>query len=282
MTALSARLHWTSEPDRLDVARLGALACLIGRARMRKVAAAAVRALGASPTRTDTWAFAWHWWYQRATWGGLAYQADQLTPAWAERHVEVVPASLPDGGCILISIHHFQQRLAFARLSTLVEELGGVSRFEPLPPSDPDLTRTSLGVDAQARLRARSRFAHQVFGPRVYSPRTAPRRGLELLRRGGSLIVLSDFFGRQPVCVLGKRMLVPLGPLWWAAQSGRPIVPFVLSPTSGERHRWRLWCGQPIAPKPTELAGALEECIRRSPTAWTGWQPWYEAPDFAS
>jgi hypothetical protein len=281
MAALSARLQLSSEPTYANLAQLGALAGLIGGGRMRQVVNAAVRALGSNPTRQATRQFAWSWWYQRSASSVLTYQADRLTPAWAERHV-AAPESLPSGGCILVSVHQFNQRLAFARLNTLVEELGCVSMFEPLAESDLRLSPTGFGVDARPEVRAVSRFCHQVFGRRIFPPRTAARRGLELLRRGGSLIVLSDFFGREPVCVLGKRLFVPRGALWWAAQSGRPIVPFGIAPVSGDRQHWQLWCGEPIPATLMALGGALEDCIRRSPTAWTGWPAWYAAPDFAA
>jgi len=93
---------------------------------------------------------------------------------------------------------------------------------------------------------------------------------------------VSDYLGRQPACLFGKRWLLPPGPLWFAEQSGRPIVPFVLSPTPGQDRPWLLWCGEPIPPTLMALGGALEECIRRSPTAWSGWPAWYAAPDWAS
>jgi hypothetical protein len=282
LAALSARLHLSREPAYGDVAQLGALACLIGGRHTRRVVAAALQALGHNPTTAATWRFAWNWWYQRAISRVLDYQADRLTPAWTERHVVAASESLPRGGCVLVSVHNFNQRLAFARLNTLVDELGIVSRFEPLPESDPQLNKTGFGLDAQARQRARSRFNHQVFGPRVYPPRTAARRGLELLRQGGSLIVLSDFFGRQPVCIFGKRWLLPPGAIWWAEQSGRPIVPFLLSPVPDHRQQWQLWFGEPIPATREALGGALEECIRRWPTAWAGWRLWYASPDFAS
>ncbi len=271
--ALSARLSIGDETVYADVAQLGAFAGLIGGARMRNVAAAAVQTLESSPTTLATWRFAWNWWYQRAACGALAYQAARLDSGWAERHI-AAPDSLPGDGCVLISVHHFNQRLAFARLSSCVTELGAVSMFEPLAESDPQISKTDFAASAQARLRSRSRFSHEVFGPRLYQPGTAARQGLELLRHGGSLIVLSDFLGREPARLLGKRWLLPPGPMWFAEQSGRPIVPFVLSPTRDHDRPWQLWCGEPIAPTLVALSAALEECVRGWPTAWSGWPAW--------
>jgi hypothetical protein len=281
LATLSARLRLSGEPGYLELARTCAILGLMSDGRMRQVAAAALRALGSDPSAAATWRFAGSWWYQRAACAALSYQADRLSLAWFEKHV-APPRAVPADGCILVSIHHFNQRLGFARLSMLVEELGAVAHFQPLSESNPDLAQADRVLNAGARTRTLSRFCHQFFGPRIYSPRTAPRRGIELLRRGGSIIVLSDYLGRVPASIFGKRWSLPPGAIWLAEQSGRPIVPFVLSPTTGHPGQWQLWCGEPIAPTQTELGRALEECIRRSPTTWTGWQPWFAAPDLAN
>jgi hypothetical protein len=281
LAGLSVRLQLSSEPAFTNLAQFGALAGVIGGRRMRQVIRGALRARGSDPTSAATRQFAWSWWYQRSASSVLSYQADRVTPSWAERHVAALE-SLPSGGCVLVAVHQFNQRVAFARLTRLVAQLGCVSMFEPLAESDPRLNTTGFGIDARSKVRAASRYCHQVFGTRMFPPRTAARPGLELLRRGGSLVVLSDFFGREPIDVLGKRLFVPRGALWWAAQSGRPIVPFALSPGADERQKWQLWCGEPIPATLTALGDALEQCIRRSPTAWTGWPAWYAAPDFAA
>jgi hypothetical protein len=248
--------------------------------RMRQVAAAALCALGSDPGRAATWRFAWTWWYQRAACAALSYQADRLTTAWFQSHI-APPRALPTDGCILVSIHHFNQRLGFALLSMLLNELGAVAHFQPLSDTNPDFAKSDRVLNAAARTRALSRFTQRVFGSRIYAPRAAPRRGLELLQRGGSLVILSDYLGRIPASILGKQWFLPPGAIWLAEHSGRPILPFVLSPAAGQLRQWQLWCGEPIAPTQSDLAGALEECIRRSPTTWTGWQPWYAAPDYA-
>jgi hypothetical protein len=185
---------------------------------------------------------------------------------------------MPADGCILLSVHQFNQRVGFARLSMAVHELGAVSMFELRMEGEPDPPTIERVPDTEPRDRARSRFARWVFGERIYSPPFAARGGLELLRRGGSLIVLSDFLGRDLACVLGRQIPVPNGAVWLAQRSGRAIVPFVLSPQTRRPQFWQLWCGEPIAPTRPALIAALEECIRRSPTSWTGWPAWYEAP----
>lgn len=260
-----------------DVASVGGLAGLLASRRMRRAATAAVAALGRRPTRPAAWRFASAWWYLRVADGALAFQADQLTAAWAADHV-TAPESLPRDGCILLSVHQFNQRLTFARLSTAVEELGAVSMFEPSAPAESDSALSGHAVNTESRHAARSLFADRVFGDRIYLPPFGARRALDLLRRGGSLIVLSDFLGRELACVLGREIPVPSGALWFAQQSGRPIVPFALLPPRQHSGPWRIWCGEPIAPTRSALVAAVEECIRRSPMAWTGWPAWYEAP----
>src|SRR6266852_2711296 len=84
LAALSARLQLSGEPGYVELARTCALLGLVADGGMRQVAAAAVRALGANPTRAATGRFVWSWWYQRTACAAIAYQADRLTPAWFE------------------------------------------------------------------------------------------------------------------------------------------------------------------------------------------------------
>src|SRR5262245_49585800 len=144
LAALSARLQFSSQPVWVEMAWITALVGMVGNPTMRRVAARAIHAMGASPTTGAVSRFVWHWWYQRATGEVLAYQADRLTLEWAEEHVEA-PDRLPEGGCILLSVHQFEQLLGFARLSGAVNELGVASLFEPLSESDPNLLRTGRG-----------------------------------------------------------------------------------------------------------------------------------------
>jgi hypothetical protein len=275
--ALGVRLLLSRDLVYADVATIGGLVGLVASHRLRRAAAAAMEALGARPNRQAAWRFARAWWCQRVADGALEFQADQLTPAWAAEHV-LAPDPLPTDGCVLLAVHHFNQRLAFARLSTAVEELGAVALFEPVSSADPDFTSPGHVLSVAGRDAARSLFADRVFGDRMYRPPFGARRGLELLRRGGSLIVLSDFLGRDLACVLGRQIPITSGAIWFAQQSGRPIVPFVLSPPRGQSPRWHLWCGEPIPPTRPALVAALEDCIRRAPTGWVGWPSWHEAP----
>ena len=182
--ALRVRLLLSRDLVYADAASVGGLVGLVASRRMRRAAAAAVEALGVRPNRLAAWRFASAWWYQRVADGVLAFQADQLTAAWADAHV-TAPDPLPGNGCILLSVHQFNQRLAFARLSTTVEELGAVSMFETVLPADPDVPSAGHVVSLEGRHTARSLFAERVFGDRMYlppfgasGPRPAPARRL--------------------------------------------------------------------------------------------------------
>src|SRR5262249_6136386 len=118
-------------------------------------------------------------------------------------------------------------------------------------------------------------FTRRVFGPRVYLPSTAARGGLELLRNGGYLVVLADFYGTHMHCLFGREIPVATGPIWWAQRSGRPIVPYLVYPPRGRRDRWHLRYGDPIPPTRTAIAGAVEDSIRSIPASWMSWRGWY-------
>jgi hypothetical protein len=278
LAALSARLKLSRRPVHHEMAWITAYVGLIGNPIMRRVAAAAIQALGETPTREAVWRFTWDWWYQRATGEILAYQADRLTPEWATHNISR-PNRLPDGGCVLVSVHQFHQLVAFAGLGVSVAELGATSLFEPLSVDDPDFGKPSAILDARERLRRLSHFSHRIFGSRLYPPSVAARRGLELLDRGGYLVVLADFYGKDMTCLFGKEVPVADGPIWFAQHSGRPIVPFLVSPPAVRTQTWNLWCGESIPPTRAALVAAVEDCIRAAPTTWMSWRGWYESPD---
>jgi len=87
---------------------------MLGNGHMRKVAAAAVTALGLPATPGVIWRFAWDWWYQRTVDELISFQADRLTPEWVEAHVSA-PDRLPPAGSILVSIHQYNLPIAATR-----------------------------------------------------------------------------------------------------------------------------------------------------------------------
>ena len=281
LAALARQRQSSAEPVYTDLARLGPTLGLVGNRHMRRVATAAIGALGLRPTAGLVWRFGWQWWYQRSVDELLAYQADRLTPEWAQRHV-LAPPRLPPAGSILLSVHQYNLPVAAARAVQLVDDLGVVSMIDPLPPAVGNAGTDAFLLAPGPRVGAVSRFYRRTFGERLYTPLVAARQGLELLQRGGSLIVLADFYGQVFGPILGKRIPVAQGPVWLARRSGRPIVPFALAPPRQPEEPWQLWCGEPIEPSPAAVAATLEAAIRRLPTTWMSWRGWHAAPGWRS
>jgi hypothetical protein len=281
LTALSPWLPPETDHVWNALAGLAAGAAVLGNGRMRAILRAAMEALGSEPTPQTVGRFTWEWWRQRAVDDLLTYRADCLTTDWAERHV-LVPAGPVPQNCIFVSVHQFNLHVAAVRAAALVNELGLVSmveRVERRQQAPPDGgTAPGFLLNPAERSWAISRFQARVFGKRTYPPSVAARQGLELLQRGGSLIVLPDFFGDSSGTMLGKSIPVSDGPIWWAQHTGCPIVPFVLYPPCQHEPRWRLWWDEPIPATRTALTAALVNCVRRAPTTWVSWRGWYTAP----
>jgi hypothetical protein len=246
---------------------------------MRQVATAAVTALGYSPTPGSVWRFAWDWWYQRSADELIAFQSDRLTPHWAAENV-LAPAQLPPAGSILLSMHQYNLAVAAARAVQLVDALGVVSVIDVVGTQAEAEATAADGflLPRGARERALAEFYARTFGSRLYPPTMAARRGLDLLRRGGSLIVLPEFYGDVCGPILGRAISVAPGATWLSQHSGRPIVPFLLHPPRRSREKWRLWCGAPIEASYEAIVATLEWCIRRMPSSWPYWRGWYAAP----
>jgi hypothetical protein len=88
-------------------------------------------------------------------------------------------------------------------------------------------------IPPSERLRALRGFYKRTFDARMFLPSAAARGGLELLRRGGSLIVLPEFYGNVCGPIVGRSVSVAVGPVWLARHAPAPIVPFLLIPAGG-------------------------------------------------
>jgi hypothetical protein len=273
---LSRRIARGTEPEHFALASLVAGIAATVSPRMPGVATEALLALGQEPTRAAAWRFCRDWWLQRALSDILSYDADRLTSPWAEQHV-AVRGSVPREGAILVSVHQFSQQVAAVRAAQLVPQLGLVTMTQPLS-HKAKLPPDTFVLPVDARAQPVDRLLDRVFGDRVFGPTVAGRRGLELLRDGGTLVVLPDFYGGQLVNVLGRSIPVGRGAVWWARQSGRPIVPFSLTAPRDGSHDWLLEFAEPISPTYTSLVGALNDIVRRAPTAWMSWRGWHASP----
>jgi hypothetical protein len=63
LAALSLRLRLTNRPVYIEMARLTAFVGLLAHPTTRRIAAAAVHAMGMTASRATAWRFAWDWWY---------------------------------------------------------------------------------------------------------------------------------------------------------------------------------------------------------------------------
>jgi hypothetical protein len=249
---------------------------VVGHRHMREVALSAVTALMGRVSRGAALRFAWHWWYQRSLDELIAIQADRLTPQWAVQHVRP-PDRPPPAGSILLSMHQFNLTVAAARAVQLVDQLGVVSVLD-LEQEEDGVAGEGFLIPTRNRLRALRSFYARTFNGRMFAPTVAARRGLELLRAGGSLIVLPEFYGDVCGPVLGRSISVAEGPVWLARNAPAPIVPFLLLPPRRSTDQWRLWCADPIEPSYEAMVASVEHTIRRLPTTWPYWRGWHAAP----
>jgi len=239
------------------------LACIrvVGDAGTRRLVHALLPQVGIPATRPMYWRIVW----ARAYWHEadllLALQQQRITGDWARRQIRL-DGALPPNGAILLVPHHAMGRFGLLRLASDGVKLGGITGEPP---------------DAAHRARSDPSFQHfwrlshasheRTYGGRVFHRREAGRKGLRLLHEGGYLVINADDFtlGGTPHLLLGREWWLPRGPVWFARQSGKPIIPCMVIPGGG---RWRLWIGEPVAPTPEAVIAALEDCIRRAPGSW--------------
>lgn len=235
---------------------------------MRPIAGPALRALGQSETWPARWRYRWSTYHQRELDALLSLQQSRTDAAWLARHITIAPGcKIPDGGAVLVALHHANMRLLVSFCAKVLGwRLGGVV-FAPFatwkyytgPPE-------SLLADA--------------YGDDASVPGLALGHGLRVLRAGGYFIVPLDVINGPWTCqpLLGKALPLARGALWLAARSGCFIVPVALVPR--RRGHWDAWFGAPIEPTLASLARAREDCLRRAPATWElrEWKAWHAAP----
>jgi lauroyl/myristoyl acyltransferase len=122
----------------------------------------------------------------------------------------------------------------------------------------------------------------------------SPLRALSALRRGGAVVMLSDFLNpgmrTAEVTLLGKPIRLPSGPAALARMAGAPLFPFAALPL--DVRAWRMWIGEPIPPPPRRsgrageaaamqvLADAWSDLLRRHATQSAAVEPlgWVTQP----
>lgn len=216
-----------------------------------------------------------HWMraYQRQVDLILLDQHERITPQWAARHVRY-SGTIPPGGAILVSVHHCADRLAGLALAAHGYHLGMIT-------TRLDDSSALMTVDPTLRqiwcLTARS--MEHAFGDRQFAPHEAGRKGLQLLRAGGYLMLFADEAAQvAPFSpLLGKSVTVPRGAVWFARHSGKPLIPYMVVP---EGSHWRLWVGEAVPLTQQGLCHALGNCIQRAPGSWQRYiaMSWLAAP----
>lgn len=227
----------------------------------RRLTHALLQAVGIPTTRLTFWRLLWGrcFWYEADML--LALQPERTTTAWARARVHR-DGIVPPHGAILITPHHAASRFGRLLLASEGMNLGGI---------------TGEPQDAAHRVQSDPTFHHlwrlshalndRTYVGGVFHRWEAGRKGLRFLREGGYLSIAADDFtlGGTPHLLLGREWWLARGPVWFAQQSGKPIVPYMVIP---ERRGWRLWIGEPVAPTPESVIAALEACIRQAPESW--------------
>lgn len=228
-------------------------------------------ALGLVPTWRHRWrlrrAIAFHDAVDRL----LGWQQTRLTPAWVAHHVVLPERTLPAGGAVVLIFHQANTRLMAPLLRAQGRQQLGLVSKAPV----------ALG---QRSTEAHEPLMHAAFDT-VFTPRQAARGGLRLLQEGGYLVITVDAMDdvelidpRWPSYpLLGRKVPLPPGPLWFAQRAGKPLVAAVLVP---QGRRWRVWISAPLTPTPSAVACARERGVQRAGTTWavSFWRAWCAAP----
>lgn len=265
--------------------RLPAALMATGRAlldiKTRQLAGNALLALGQRNTAPARWRFRWLVAYHVETNLALGLQADRLDLPWARAHVacETVP---PAGGGVLLNLHHANSRVGFLRLGEMVGPLGVVVAGSLIGGGAGATGPRALSGVMVNYSRTSWDLRRRVFGDNVFSAKTDLRRALHFLRADGYLVIQPDarFSGEPRWPILGKAFPLAEGAMWFARQSGKPLIPYGVVPT---RQGWRVVIEPPIAPTMEAVAAALERRLRAAPTCWHSdyWQAWDTMPSWS-
>ncbi len=257
---------------RVPALMLAAIQCVCDR-HSRTLSRALLVGLGRPVTVRAWWRLHWDRCYQMQAARLLLLQSDRLTTEWATEHVRII-GRLPPGGAILVGPHHDGFRLGLLALAASIDSLGSIT-------SDSHDPADLAVMDPTRRATILARLPHQerVYGGRVFPYREGGRKGLRHLANGGYLVQLTDNFWSSGTShlVLGRRLPVARGTVWFAERTGKPIVPVMVT---SDGRGWRLTIAAPIPPTQEAVIAALEEGIGRAPGSWEmsiGMQ-WLAAP----
>ena len=272
--------RWPRPIWRLPAALMGTGRMLLD-VKTRQLAGAALVALGQRDTALARWRFRWLVAYHVEANLALGLQADQLDLPWARAHVtyDTLP---PTGGGVLLSLHHANSRVGFLRLSEMIGPLG-VIVAGTLAEHTTGQTGPSKLATTMASYSRRSRDLRlRMFGGNIFGAQHDLRGALRFLRNDGYLVIQPDarFSGEPRWPPLGKAFPLAEGALWFARQSGKPLIPYGVVST---RRGWHVVIEAPLVdPTMDAVAAALERRLRATPTSWHPdyWQAWATMPSW--
>lgn len=279
---LPTTLRWWPRP----IWRLPAALMATGRAlldiKTRRLAGNALLALGQRNTALARWRFRWQVAYHVETNLALGLQADRLDLPWAREHV-VYDAVPPTGGGILLALHHANSRVGFLRLSELIGPLGVIVAGVLVENRAGEAGPRQFATVMEPYSRRSQDLRIRMFGDNIFGAKYDIRRALRFLRNDGYLVIQPDarFAGEPRWPILGKAFPLAEGAVWFARQSGKPLIPYGVVPT---RRGWRVMLDTPIAtPTMDDVAVALERRLRAAPTCWHPdyWQAWDTMPSWS-
>jgi len=255
----SPRLIW-----RLPAALLACFALAVDR-QVFPLSRALLVACGVSPTLSRRWALSWARGFWYVAYRLIYLQGERITAPWLQQHVHI-DGVLPPDGAILLTVHHRGARLGLLALAARGCHLATI-----IPQHNPHALR-DLTMDSPRALYERQSLLlrRRTFDDRTFGRREAVREGLPFLAKGGYLLIAADVFPLYPhakemATLFGRAVAIPRGPVWFAQQSGRPIVPLMVVP---QGPGWRVWIGEAIPVTQEAVVDALAQCIRRAPADW--------------
>lgn len=248
-----------------------------------RVAGPALQALNHPDNFFTRWRFAWGICYAYEANLILGMQMTRITKRWVLDHI-IVEGRLPTDGAVLLPIHQTNSRLAGLRLRAAGLSLGLIAAdgTGATAREDPGYEQWLKEHGVTQPLISGVHAARQrTYQGNIFVPPHAARPGRHWLLQGNSLVIAADTFaGTWPRCaILDRAMPIPPGAVWFAKQTDKPIVPFVICPRG---KRWVLWIGEPVQATAEGVAAGMESCIRQAPVSWTSmcWRAWSEMPSW--
>ena len=169
-------------------------------------------------------------------------------------------------GLILVSVHHYYHILFFSWINQLSPNFQPYLMKNFFPKEKPLL----------------SNFLHRrhdtLFQGRLIHTSSDLRKPVEILRKGGAVILLQDLFNEkgEQIQFLGRKVRNPLGAIRLAKISGSIILPSITThQLFFPKKKWVIHFWKPIDPNDSQpkenLISSMEEMIKTYPETWGFW-----------